>query len=90
MTTLTRHSASTVWGILTMITLVSWMLGTHQGASHDHVSMSAVLLVFAFFKARLVGLYFMGLRSAHPALRAAFEVWCAGCGAATLATFLMA
>ena len=36
-----------------------------------------MILVIAFVKIRFIGLYFMELRDAPPALRAVFEIYCA-------------
>jgi hypothetical protein len=54
-----------VWTLLVVATITSWSLG---GAT-------VAVLVVAFVKVRLVGLYFMELRSAPVPLRLLFEGW---------------
>lgn len=77
MNTLVRTNASVAWFILTVLTVVSWALGTQHGfGGGSHVPASLVIIVVATFKIRLVGLYFMELKEAPPALRAVFEGYC--------------
>jgi Prokaryotic Cytochrome C oxidase subunit IV len=66
---LLRTRTSAVWLLLTVATVLSWALGTHHG-------FAIAILVIAFVKIRFVGLYFMELRGAPPALRAVFETYC--------------
>jgi len=66
---LLRTRTSAVWLLLTVATVLSWALGTHRG-------LAIAILVIAFVKIRFVGLYFMELRGAPPALRAVFETYC--------------
>lgn len=54
-----------VWALLVVATIVSGTVGGH----------GVVVLVVAFVKVRLVGLYFMELRSAPVPLRLLFEGW---------------
>lgn len=64
-----------VWVVLVGATIVSWILGTdHGGAGHRTASLLVILV--AFVKLRLVGLHFMELRDAPPALRGIFEGYC--------------
>jgi caa(3)-type oxidase subunit IV len=75
-----RDPVVLVWSILVGATLGSWWLGTDPGAG-DHTGAGAIVLLVAFVKARLIGLYFMELRRAPTPLRLMFEVWCfAACG----------
>lgn len=67
---LLRTRTSAVWLLLTVATVLSWALGTHHG-------LTIAILVIAFVKVRFVGLYFMELRGAPPALRTVFELYCA-------------
>jgi hypothetical protein len=77
MKTLIRTNATLAWLVLSGLTAVSWALGTQHGfAGAQHVPASLVIFVVAVFKVRLVGLYFMELRAAPLALRAAFEAYC--------------
>lgn len=54
-----------VWAVLVAATLASWSLGGGN----------AVVVAVAFVKVRLVGLYFMELRTAPLPLRGLFEGW---------------
>jgi hypothetical protein len=63
-----------VWLVLVAATLASWSLGSGHGSSGAQAASLAVLVV-AFLKVRLVGLYFMELRAAPVPLRMAFEAW---------------
>jgi hypothetical protein len=76
MTTLLRSNATIAWFILTLLTVVSWSLGASHGFGGAHVAASAVIIVVAIFKIRLVGLYFMELREAPIQLRGIFEGYC--------------
>ncbi|MGI9126345.1 MAG: cytochrome C oxidase subunit IV family protein [Mycobacterium sp.] len=74
---LIRSRATTVWAVLTLLTVVSWALGTGHGlGGGNHVPASLAIFVVAVFKARLIGLYFMELRAATGYLRGIFEGWC--------------
>lgn len=55
-----------IWALLVAATVGSWTVGAGHGVA---------LLVVAFVKVRLVGLYFMELRSAPVPLRILFEGW---------------
>lgn len=74
LTALLRSRVSLVWLVLIAATLLSWKVGTDHGV-HAHLATTIVLLV-AFVKVRLVGLYFMELRGAPLALRLIFEGYC--------------
>lgn len=76
MSALVRSNATTVWFVLSALTIVSWTLGTDQGFGSHHTLASLAILVVAIFKVRLVGLYFMELRGAPRALRGLFEGYC--------------
>jgi caa(3)-type oxidase subunit IV len=73
-TTLLKSRISIVWLVLIAATLVSWKVGTDHGV-HAHLATVIVLLV-AFIKVRLVGLYFMELRESPLPLRLIFEGYC--------------
>lgn len=64
-----------VWGVLVAATLVSWYFGTDHGFS-SHAATTTLVMVVAFAKVRLVGLYFMDLRGAPRELRGLFEAHC--------------
>jgi caa(3)-type oxidase subunit IV len=75
MTALFRTPATAVWLLLITATGVSWALGTQHGM-HGHQLASVIILLIAFIKVRLVGLYFMELREAPNILRGLFEAYC--------------
>ncbi len=75
MTALLRTPATAVWVILITATGVSWVLGTQHGM-HGHQLASVIILLIAFIKVRLVGMYFMELRDAPNVLRGLFEAYC--------------
>ena len=76
---LLRTRTTAVWLLLTAATLLTWSLGTDHGLgmSDGHALTAVVILVIAIVKIRFIGLYFMELRDAPPALRAVFEIYCA-------------
>jgi Prokaryotic Cytochrome C oxidase subunit IV len=69
LTPLLRTRTTAVWLLLIVATILSWALGNHHG-------LAIAILVIAFVKIRFVGLYFMELRGAPPALRVVFETYC--------------
>jgi caa(3)-type oxidase subunit IV len=89
MTALLRTPASAVWVVLILATLVSWTLGTQHGV-HNHATASVIILLIAFIKVRLIGLYFMELREAPTVLRGLFEAYCIIVCTVVIAVFLFA
>lgn len=75
MVALLRSPITVVWVALVALTGMSLWLGTDHGFNSVELA-SVVVLVVAFIKVRLVGMYFMELRDAPIALRALFEGWC--------------
>ncbi|OBI19805.1 hypothetical protein A5712_18740 [Mycobacterium sp. E2327] len=75
MTALLRTPATAVWVVLITATALSWTLGIQHG-THDHQLASVLILLIAFIKVRLVGMYFMELREAPNVLRGLFETYC--------------
>ena len=70
-----RDSAVTpVWVLLMIATAASWSLAAHHEIGSHRVVTVAVLVV-AFAKVGLIGLYFMELRHAPPLLRNIFHAW---------------
>ncbi len=59
------------WILLTLATVLSWWLD----ATQDGRWVGAVVLLVAFFKARLVLMVFMGVRWAAQATRRSCETW---------------
>lgn len=83
-----RTPATIVWLALVVATVASWVLGTNHGIS-NHAYASVVILLIAFIKVRLVGLYFMELRAAPLVLRGLFEAYCGIVGTAVVVLFLI-
>jgi caa(3)-type oxidase subunit IV len=88
-TALLRTPATAVWVVLILATITSWMLGTDHGIS-NHTYASVAILLIAFIKVRLVGLYFMELREAPLVLRGIFEAYCVIVCSAVTGLFLLA
>jgi hypothetical protein len=82
---MTRTTA--VWFLLILATLTSWRLGTDHGLG-SHEAASVAIVVVAFVKVRLVGLYFMELREAPVVLRGLFEAYCLAVCTLVLAMYL--
>jgi caa(3)-type oxidase subunit IV len=89
MTALFRTPATAVWLLLITATGVSWALGTQHGM-HGHQLASVIILLIAFIKVRLVGLYFMELREAPNILRGLFEAYCLIVCAVLVGVFIFA
>jgi caa(3)-type oxidase subunit IV len=75
-----------VWLVLLTATLLSWESAHSSG---EYRLASAVVLLIAFLKARLIGLEFMELRTAPRVLRFIFEAWVVAACAALLAIYLL-
>jgi len=86
---LLRTPATAVWAVLIAATVVSWMLGTQHGFN-SYTLASVVILLIAFIKVRLVGLYFMELRDAPTVLRGLFEAYCIIVYSVVVGVFLLA
>jgi hypothetical protein len=78
-----------VWALLTAATCLSWWLGAGGHPAHvTETGVSVAVLVVAFVKIRLVGLYFMELKDAPLALRAIFEGYVVVVGGLVLGMYL--
>ena len=66
-----------IWLLLAFLTSVSWALGDGYaaGENNTHVYITVALLVLAFFKIRLIIMYFMEIQTAPVLMRALFEAW---------------
>ena len=71
---LLRSRITAVWSLLICATLLSSWVGTDHG---DRTLATLAVIAIAFVKLRCVGLYFMELRHAPPALRVVFEAYAA-------------
>lgn len=74
MKALLRDKTTAIWALLVAATLTSWLVGAGHGIENRQ-AMTAAVLFIALMKGRLVGLYFMELRTAPMALRFLFEAW---------------
>lgn len=74
---LSINPVTAVWMLLAALTGLSWWLGSGQGSGEvqDFRYTTVGLLALAFFKVRLVILYFMEIRTAPWSLRLVFEAW---------------
>jgi caa(3)-type oxidase subunit IV len=86
---LLRTPATAVWVLLIAATAATWTLGTQHGLG-NHTTASVVILLIAFVKVRLVGLYFMELRDAPTVLRGMFEAYCVVACTLVTGVFLLA
>ena len=89
MTALLRTPATAIWMVLIVATMTSLALGTEHGINSHNLASTAILLI-AFIKVRLVGLYFMELREAPTVLRGLFEAYCVIVCTLVTAVFLWA
>jgi len=74
---LLKNAVTRVWLLLAGLTGVSWWLGAGEtiGTARSVELTTVGLLLLAFFKVRLVILYFMEIRTAPWILRCIFETW---------------
>ena len=75
-----------VWLTLVGATLLSYGSSIEAGSSNSRIAGSVVLLI-AFFKARLIGLRFMELQTGVLPLRLLFEFWIIAMGTVLLVLF---
>lgn len=69
--------------------MLSWALGTHHGIVDDPSAASLIILAIALVKIRYIGLYFMDLKDAPPALRTLLDGWCLSVCALTSVFYLI-
>jgi hypothetical protein len=77
MKSLIVSKVTAIWLVLVVLTGVTWQLAD-QYATEDHLVYRYItisLFVLAFFKVRLVIMYFMEIATAPLALRVLFETW---------------
>jgi caa(3)-type oxidase subunit IV len=67
-----RHTATVVWVALSLATCVSWWLAENRGSA---AGATVIIMLIAAFKARLVLLHFMELKTAPLPWRFLFEGW---------------
>ena len=79
-----------VWIFLTLLTGISWILSDGSSPT-DATAITYVaigLFALAFFKVRLVIMYFMEVLDAPWALRSVFELWVIGIFLAVVGLYL--
>lgn len=74
---LLNNRVTYIWLFLAMLTLLSWLLadGIAPTTERGVMYLALSLLALAFFKVRLVIMYFMEILNAPWALRGLFEAW---------------
>lgn len=77
MMSLVNSRVTYIWAFLAMLTAVSWVLGDgyDPGTAEGYKYITIALMVLAFFKTRLVIMYFMEVLDAPQPLRGIFEIW---------------
>lgn len=79
MSVLLRNRLVTVWAVLTLVTVVSWLTARDGGASHVlNATVTVTVLLIAAVKSQLVIWYFMEVRHAPGWLRVTTGAWVAG------------
>jgi heme/copper-type cytochrome/quinol oxidase subunit 4 len=69
-----KTAITLAWIVLFAATVVSWSL-VQEGTQVTSLAAGIAILSLAFFKVRLILLYFMELRFAPQPWRAIFEIW---------------
>lgn len=77
MRSLLHNRVTYIWLLLAGLTVLTWGLGDNYepGTPTGHSTLTVALLALAFFKVRLVLMYFMELLDAPWKLRLIFEAW---------------
>ena len=68
------NSITIVWGLLFIGTAISWFIAP-EGNYLSPLVPGITIILIAFFKVRLILLYFMELRIAPQPWRGLFEAW---------------
>ena len=88
-TTFPRRSVI-VWVVLVAVTGATFWLGTDHPFSDVNVRLaSAIAIVLAFMKVRMIGMDFMEIRQAPRALRFAFTLWLSVIGSGLTALYVL-
>jgi hypothetical protein len=75
-TTLLRSPLTLVWGVLTVVTVVSWLTARDGGAAHVvNPTVTVVVLLIAAVKTQLVIWHFMEVRHSPTWLRVTTMSW---------------
>lgn len=81
---------SLTWATLVVLTVGAFALGSGHGLSGTgNETVGIFIFAIAVFKARLIGLYFMELRSAPAVLRGLFETFCVALLAVLITAFVL-
>ncbi|AMK19839.1 MULTISPECIES: cytochrome C oxidase subunit IV family protein [Sphingobium] len=83
------QSPVTIWAILVVATLASYLFQL-EAMKFDPRIVGSAILVIAFFKVRLIGLRYMEIDEAILPLRLAFEAWVFAVAIALLTLFWIA
>jgi Prokaryotic Cytochrome C oxidase subunit IV len=71
-----RNSQTTVWALLTVVTVVSWLIARNGGHAHVvNATVTAVVILIAAFKTHLVIWRFMEVRHAPRWLKVTTGSW---------------
>lgn len=84
-------AATLVWVVLMLATILSWWLGADHGLGPKASTslLTVAILIVAFFKVRLVMLYFMEVRHAPASLRWLSEGWILLAGGSVISAYLL-
>ena len=86
------HVATVVWAGLIGMTVLSWLLSTTSvggmTGGDDRMYATVAILLVSFFKARLVILHFMEVRTAPLPLRLICEIWTFGTASGLVLLYL--
>ena len=89
---LSARAATVVWAGLIGMTALSWVLGTASvgpmTGGEDRSYATVGILLVSFFKARLVILHFMEIRTAPLPLRLICEIWTFGTASSLVLLYL--
>ena len=73
---LLRRPCGVVWVVLVVATGLMWLVGGHgESGPVANVPGSVVIALVAFFKVRLIGRYFMDLKTSPVVLQSIFEAY---------------
>lgn len=81
---------TTVWLVLSAITVVSWWLAPGHSAGHAtaNVSITVAVIVLGFVKGRMIIRYFMEVRTAPRWLKICTDAWLVALWGAILGIYL--
>lgn len=83
-----RNPVNLIWVVLMVTTLGSWWLGAdHDGDVRQLATVGVIVLAFA--KVQLVGLYFMEVRHASRLLQGLFAAYVAAVGGGLVLLYLL-